>query len=209
VQLAAIVCATALGMVSLPSAVGATPIGPSCGTCQGSSYELSYSGSPISTTATTETYRITYTIDTSGYDGPGVYLDTVAFKVANALVSADLIAAPGGVPSWTEMHGGLSAAGCSGTGSGYDCVRFATQLTNAPAVPGGIYMWIFDVEVSSGTLFTGLDEASVKARYVGSGGAKKGDLVSENISLTNVPEPGTALLLVFSSLALRRHARRR
>jgi hypothetical protein len=118
-----------------------------------------------------------------------------------------LVSAPGGVANWVEMYGGLSAAGCSGSGSGYDCVRFAASLALAPAVPGGIYTWVFDIEVPTGTLFTGLDEASVKARYVRHNGVKAGALVSEGITLTNLPEPSAALLLVAALAAWGRRPR--
>jgi hypothetical protein len=207
-QLAVSVCAAA-GFLALPSASDATPIGPSCGTCQGSIYELSYGGFPIATTATTETFRITYRIDTSGYTGDGRYLDTVALKVASSFLDAVLVSAPGGAANWTEMFGGLNAAGCSGSGSGYDCVRFATNLNLAPAVPGGTYTWVFEIEVPTGALFTGLDQASVKARYVGPSGFRRGDLVSENITLTNLPEPATGVLFVLAlpAFAARRRSR--
>jgi hypothetical protein len=191
----------------LPSTSEATPIGPSCGTCQGSIYELSYSGAPIATTATTETFRITYTIDTSGYTGVGDVIDSVALKVASSFVDATLISAPGGAAQWVEMSGGLNAAGCSDSGSGYDCVRFAATLALAPAVPGGTYTWVFDIEVPTGALFTGLDQASVKARYMrllsSTTGIKAGALVSEGITLTNLPEPSAALLLVAALAAWR------
>ncbi len=185
----------------------ATPIGPTCGTCQGSIYELSYSGSPISTTATTETFQITYTIDTTGYTGPGTFLDAVALKVASSFIDATLVSAPTGAANWVEMSGGLANAGCTGSGSGFDCVMVAS-LVNAPVVPGMIYTWVFDIEVATGGLFTGVDEASVKARYVTANGTvrtKAGALVSEGITLTVVPEPRLALLLLLASpwLALR------
>jgi hypothetical protein len=185
-------CGFALALAA--STASATPIGPSCGTCQGSIYELTYDPIPIATTATTETWRITYTIDTSGYSGTGVYINTVALKVSSSFVDATLVTAPGGVPLWNEMSGGLNAAGCSGSGSGYDCVAFHAAITLAPSVPGGTYAWVFDIEIANGGLFTGTDQASVKARYVTSTGFKAGALVSENVTLS-APEPSTALLL--------------
>ena len=192
------------------SASRATPIGPSCGTCQGSIYELSYDPTPVATTATTETWRVSYTIDTSGYSGTGVYINTVALKVSSSFVDANLVTAPGGVSLWNEMRGGLNAAGCSGSGSGFDCVAFHANLSLAPSVPGGTYTWEFDIEVATGGLFTGADQASVKARYVSSTGLKVGALVSENITLS-VPEPATALLLTaqaaFVPIAWRRRMR--
>jgi len=215
IQVAVLLCASAAASF-LAAASGATPIGPTCGTCQGSIYELSYSGSPIATTATSETFQITYTIDTAGYNGTGVKLDTVALKVASSFLDATLVTAPGGAANWVEMFGGLNAAGCSGSGSGYDCVRVAA-LVNAPVVPGVTYTWVFDIEVPTGALFIGLDEASVKARYVGTNGVKRGVLVSEQITLTstgsppNVPEPrlGLLLLAALPALALWRRARPR
>jgi hypothetical protein len=80
---------------------------------------------------------------------------------------------------------------------------------NAPVVPGATYTWIFNIEVPTGALFIDSDEASVKARYVSSNGIKKGALVSENIMLTNLPEPRLGLLLLaLPSLALWRRTRR-
>jgi hypothetical protein len=185
----------------------ATPIGPACATCQGSLYEISYTGVPIANTATTETWQITYTIDTSGYNGGGTHLDTVALKVSSQLVSALLVSAPGGVALWDESLGGLNANGCGGAGSGFDCVE-ATAIGTSPAVPGGTYSWVFNLEIANGGLFTGND-SSVKARYVDDAGSKVGALVSEDITLTLVPEPSTALLVVLgtSILAARRSQR--
>ena len=199
------------GSLWLASTAGATPIGPSCGTCQGSIYELSYSGAPIATTATTETFRIKYTIDTTGYSGPGQFLDAVALKVASSFVDATLVTAPGGVGNWIEMTGGLANAGCTGSGSGFDCVMVAL-IANALTVPAGVYTWEFDIEVLTGELFVDDEEASVKARYItitSQGVVKKaGDLVSEGITLTNVPEPQLGLLLLAAApLVLRRRAR--
>jgi hypothetical protein len=48
-----------LAVLAVSTPANATPIGPGCGTCQGSIYELTYSGSPISSTATTQTFAIT------------------------------------------------------------------------------------------------------------------------------------------------------
>jgi hypothetical protein len=186
----------------------ATPIGPACGTCQGSIYEISYTGVPIASTATTKTWAITYTINTSGYSGGGTHLDTVALKVSSGLVSADLVSAPGGIGIWNETLGGINANGCSGSGSGFDCVE-ATSVGVSPVVPGGTYTWVFNLEIANGGLFTD-NNSSVKARYVNDSGGKVGDLVSENITLTLVPEPSTALLFALggSLLAARRSKRR-
>ena len=194
-------------VVGLASSASAMPIGPDCDTCQGSIYELTYDPDPVATTATTKTWRITLSIDTSGYEGPGSYINTVAVKVTNDFVAASLVSAPGGVADWLATFGGLSAAGCTGAGSGFDCVAFAASLSLAPAVPGATYVWAFDIEVPTGALFTGPEQASVKTRYVTATGFKAGALVSEGITLTSyqrpsVPEPtGAALLAAGAALA--------
>jgi hypothetical protein len=191
----------------LAGAASADPIGPDCGTCQGSIYTLTYSGSPISTTATTETFRITLTIDTSGYNGGGSFLNTVAVKVSSMLVSATLFDAPGGVAVWNEVMGGLNSNGCSGSGSGFDCAGAASAW--APVPVGTPYQWTWDLEMPTGTLFTGPLQASIKARYVNGMNQKVGALVSENINL-QVPEPGTFFLLGLGTagLAISRRPRR-
>lgn len=203
---ATLVALLASALTSTPAQ--ATPIGPSCGTCQGSIYELSYTGTPVATTATTETWEITYTIDTSGYDGGGSFLDVVAVKVSGQLVSAKLMDAPGGVGNWLEFMGGLNSGGCSGAGEGFDCVR-AVSLAGAPTVPDGVYTWVFHLEMETGGLFVDLGEASVKARYVsGPSRHKIGALVSENITLTLVPEPSTAALVGLGASILAGRRRR-
>jgi hypothetical protein len=199
-----LIAALVTAFFARPSA--AVPIGPSCDTCQGSTYDLSYDPTPVATSATSETWRITLTIDTSGYSGTGSYIDTVAVKISNAFLDAELFSAPGGLASWVEMTGGLNAAGCSGSGSGYDCVRWATSLALAPAVPGATYEWVFDVTVPTGRLFVGEAQSSLKARYVNGSGVKVGDLVSENVTLSqpagpSVPEPVATLLLAEAAAA--------
>jgi len=202
-----VLCAVAVAIGwSAADAARATPIGPNCGTCQGSVYEISSTGVPISTAGPTDIWEITLSIQTSGYDGGGSFIDNVALKVSSQLVSADLISAPGGVMNWVELLGGLNANGCNGAGSGFDCAM-AIAINPSVAVPSGsTYTWVFHLEIADGGLFTGVDASSIKARYVDSHRHKVGALVSENLTLTTVPEPGTAMLLLLgaSLLAARR-----
>jgi len=198
------VLAAAMAIAAVPAS--ADSIGPDCGTCQGSIYTLTYSGSPISTSGSSSTYRITLTIDTSGYSGPGVRLDTVAIKATSSLSSETLFDAPGGAAAWFSWRGGLTANGCSGSGSGFDC---AAAKSSGVGVPSGTpYAWTFDLTMPNGTLFTGAMQSSIKVRYVDSGGVKAGDLVSENITLQVIPEPAS-LALLGSGLLLVAIGRRR
>ena len=186
----------------------ATPIGPACGTCQGSIYEISSTGVPLpDIDPLHETFRITYTIDTTGYNGGGTKLNAVALKVSSMLVGMSLIDAPDGVAGWTTWMGGLNAKGCSGSGSGFDCAYAGLYAVTAP---NGTYSWVFDLTMNNGALFTALNSSSIKARYTDANGVKVGDLVSENLTLTIVPEPSTGLLVGLggSILAARRSRRR-
>ena len=186
----------------------ATPIGPACATCQGSIYEISSTGVPLpDIDPLHETFRITYTIDTTGYNGGGTKLNAVALKVSSMLVGMSLIDAPDGVAGWTTWMGGLNANGCSGSGSGLDCAYAGLYAVTAP---NGTYSWVFDLTMNNGALFTALNSSSIKARYTDANGVKVGALVSENLTLTIVPEPSTGLLVGLggSILAARRSRRR-
>lgn len=176
----------------------ADPIGPTCGTCQGSIYTLTYSGSPLpDADPATETFRITLTIDTNGYSGGGVALDAAAIKVSSSVVSSTLVAAPGGVANWNLVPGGINAGGCSGSGSGFDCADWVASGPGTAVGAGKVLVFTFDQKMTNGSLITSSFGASIKARYVNADGNKVGDLVSEDITLqrSTVPEPASVILL--------------
>lgn len=195
----------------------ADPIGgdPSpCVTCLGSLYELTYLGVPESTTATTETWRITLTIDTSAYfgvdgDGPGDpvnrFLQGVSISISDTVVSGALVSAPGGLGPWSQVGGTLNNLGCLAGGSGSFCAALgAPDFTLVPAVDA-VYQWIFDLEIPIGTLETGPLAASIKANYINTLGAFRGQ-TNEPITLQLIPEPSTLVqaLLGVALLAVRR-----
>jgi PEP-CTERM motif-containing protein len=202
--------AAALLLLSVAMPAGATPIGPpplSCAsnTCQGSIYELTYSGSPIpppslASTATTQTFEITLTINPTAYNGGGAFINAVAPKVSSMVDAVTLVSAPGGSGNWATMMGGINAGGCSGSGSGFVCAKDRTPPQDAPVPFAGTYSWVFDLTIPTGTLLTGANAASVKVQYTDSSGNKVGALVSEPITLEVIPEPST-LLLVAGGLA--------
>lgn len=188
----------------LAGSASADPIGPDdCSTCQGASFELSYEPVPNGG----NTYEITLRIDTSGYAGDGVRIGEVAFKVSSSLTSVSLLDAPGGASEWTEILGGINANGCqANANNGFACTSSANDAV--ATVPDGTYVWVFQIQLPEGDeLFTAEFQSSVKARFLDAQGGKTGDLVSENITLQLIPEPGTALLLGVGLLALRRRAR--
>jgi hypothetical protein len=199
----AIALAISMVALSMAPAAKADSIGPNCGSCNGGTYTLTYSGAPISSTSTTQTFRITLVIGTAGVAAvlpSAVAIDAAAIKVSSSVSSASLFAAPGGLSKWNLVPGGINSGGCSGAGGGFEC---ADWIASGPgALIGGTLQWTFDVTIASGSLFTGLNAASIKARYVNSSGIKVGSLVSEKITLQKVPEPGTIALLSAGLLGL-------
>jgi hypothetical protein len=195
--------AAALAVFAAATPAGATPIGPpplTCtnNTCQGAIYELTYSGNPISSTATTQTFAITLTIDPTGYNGGGAFINAVAPKVSNTENSVTLASAPGVLANWTTLNGGVNAGGCSMAGAGFVCAEdehppSKVPLGDAPVPKATTYTWEFDITVPTGGLTPNL--GTIKVEYTDGSGKKVGNLVSEPITLEVVPEPSTAVLL--------------
>lgn len=168
-------------------------------TVDGVVYTLIYDPNPVSTTATTETFRITYIADTSGYDQGDAFLTAISFKVASTAALEELgtvlvSASAAEFADESVVFGPTAANGCQASGGGWVCLE-DTNDGGVP-VPNGTLTFVFDVEVNTGTLFTGTNEASIKALFLDADG-RVNSQVSENITLqvSQVQEPGTLALL--------------
>ena len=201
----ALAMAMAISWIAVPAQAISISIGgpgSSCLTCQGASYALSYSGSALpDADLLHETFRITLTIDTSTLALPGaVAVDAAAIKVSSSVFGSAIIDAPDGAGSWNLVPGGISAGGCSGSGSGFDCADWIAAGVGTAV--GGTLSFVFDQTVGNGALFAGLEKSSIKVRYVDAEGRKIGALVSESLSSSApIPEP-TAALVFAAGLAV-------
>jgi len=173
---------------------------------RGSIWSLTYSGAPLpDADPLHETFRITLGVDTDAYALTGSFIDQVELKVSGSLSAFSLFSAPSSVSDWTLVPGGLNASGCSGSGSGFLCADSTITLNSGQGAavtsgngPGIDLAWVFDLTMDNGALFTALDEATIKAHYVGPSGDQH--LVAANITLVPEPELWTLLLSGFGML---------
>lgn len=201
----------------------ADPVGPSCantpggtttgdpGDCAGDVYTLDV----VSHNPTTNTYVVTLTDNTSGFDGttkPG-YVLAVSLQlsiVGGGTVSSSevtLTSAPGTTSDWSSvMAGGSNSSGCNGTGN-FFCVQLKTadQGASAPDKTGSTYTWTFDVTLPSGkSLSQATQGDTLKAVYftANSTNAYDGVQTGAPITLQNAPEPATLGLELLGMMTL-------
>jgi hypothetical protein len=181
-------------------------LGPVCGSCYGSTYTLDNLGLAAST-ATAETWRVKYTINTNGYDySPADYISSVAVKVGHPIdASLEATTAPG---VWKVSLTGLSNNDCKGGSDVWVCAEGGTSAV----ANGSTYAWTFLVKLAKGDLFDGVNESGIKANYESLTG-NVGRVVSESITLGSptggeVPEPA-ALSLLIGGLGVWMWSRRR
>jgi hypothetical protein len=178
--------------------------GSSCLSCFGSVYTLTVTQDGAAGPTTTK-YDVTYTVDTSGYNGQGDGLDAVNFKIAtfNNIVSVGAVTGEASFQDTTAILDNLNANGCGdGGNSGFVCAD--SSNLGGVTVPDGTYTITFnDLVLKNGSLFTNVGDWSIRALYVHADGKQAG-ITSE---AGRVPVPGTLLMfgLGFGLLLMWRH----
>ena len=186
-------------------------------TDMGSVYTLTY------TSAGTNLFDVHLRIDTTNFQTAGDFLNAVGLKIVNQnsdfLSATTLISGPAGYGTGASnntfpaatIDGGVNANGCSGNGGGFFCSPYLGAGFGVPV--GHVYDFTWLVNTTLADLFTGIDEASVKALYLDSTGQQNG-ITSRQITLDPgptppIPEPSSLILLGSGVLAAAGIARRK
>lgn len=196
----------ALGLMALPGVVSASLVScPGDNICNGNDYAV--------------------TLDTIGGNAYEIRLDLFALEsytgnkwtdsvlavqlkgFAEDISDVVLTSAPELPNDWEWSLNGneLNANGCGGGSGGAEraCSESEGQ-TGAAFTQGDVLTWLFSFNASSIN-----DTAHLKYLYVDESGNKVGDLGSFDMSITQVPAPGTLALWGAGLLALGAAARRR
>lgn len=151
-------------------------------------------------------WRVTYTIDTTDYDGDRTGFNQIGLKVIKDWTSASLFSAPNGVGNWSSvLEAPINANSQCGNQNGNSdklCIFAKNSLVDITG--GGDFTWVFDVV--GGTI---AEEWHLGAQYANGVGPARGKIISaEGTPGDNViPEPSAALLFGVGALLVSRRLR--
>lgn len=129
-------------------------------------------------------YQVTFTIDTSQSKGQGTYLKAIAFKVSSEVADSPnnrIVSAP--TTGWSlRVNSDVIASVCN-AGETSTVGTVCSQTSQQPAlhVTGGVFQWVFQLELDPATLLIDPRDGEVKALFVNRAGRPKA-LTSEPIS---------------------------
>jgi len=214
-KFAAVIFAVSVALVIAPVfAHGDSIGGPTCGTCNGATFTLTYNPDPIASTATTQTFDFEYTVNVAGFNaaanGTQLYLEAIALKPASSVLDpSTLLSAPGAIGNWTNplITGTLNSDACSDTsGDAFACTQATSLGSFNGFTVGQSKTFTFDLAITVATGTIAAFDSSIKAEFVNANGTKVGSLLSEHI---DAPEPSSALFLGLTLPGVALVARRR
>ncbi len=191
---ASLLAAFVLLLVAAPpaNADATLTIGPTCGSCFGGTYKLSFTGD---NSGSTFTVRLTITTPSTGVVA-GQYISAVDFSDSKKIASLSLTGTnAGAVGDWTTVTDNLSNNGCGQAplNATFGCSYETVTPYNLALANGTTYYWEWTVTFNKPGLDTNLADMHIGAKYEDAGGSN-GHIVSEN-GTTQVPEPSTLVLL--------------
>ena len=143
--------------------LSAGTVGPNCATCYGGVYSLD--GTLLNSGALTETWRYTYTVDTTGITslGSSTYIASLAAQVSSTAILAITSVNPtAGNWSVALPNVGASSIGCTDPGFGWACIQYLSGDKIGLGANGGTYQWVFDVLMVKGSA---LSDVSIEANF--------------------------------------------
>ncbi len=146
-------------------------------------------GDAIPGTSTTGSF--TLSVDVSSSTLGTAYLAEFSLKNFGSTASIPILVAPAG--TWDWVNEGLNANGCKTNGTADALCVFKDELIFSTTPPDTASDFSFSFDITLTDFFP--EFTHLKVRWLNSNGGKVGDLISEDITWTSVPEPSILALL--------------